>query len=269
MINDLFRHHDFYKFLQDDLVNNSKSRRGEKGKLAQHLGVQPSLLSQYLSGSRHLNEDQVYLIGEFYGLSELEQEYLSLLFRLSNATTSSLRSRLKKKIESIKSESKKISSRVSVDKVMSEAEKAIMYSSWLYIAIWAYASLDNGKTLEEIASKFDLGLKKSKEIVDFLVRSQLCILKDGRYVHHINRTHIEKDSPYFKQHHNNWRIKSIQSLDQLNESDITFTAPLTLSKQDFVELRQSILTFIDGVYKRVKETEPEDMYCLNIDFFSF
>lgn len=46
-----------------------------------------------------------------------------------------------------------------------------------------------------------------------------------------------------------------------------FTAPLSLSKKDFEVLREEMVGMIQKVSKTVTETNPDDTYCLNIDFF--
>ncbi|MGE3611096.1 MAG: DUF4423 domain-containing protein [Bacteriovoracaceae bacterium] len=109
--------------------------------------------------------------------------------------------------------------------------------------------------------------KQISEILEFLLKTNLAEIKNGKYHHKVNRTHLEKSSPYLKQHHSNWRIKAIQNLDKKNEEDLMFTAPLSLSKKDFEVLREEMVGMIQKVSKTVTETNPDDTYCLNIDFF--
>jgi hypothetical protein len=49
---------------------------------------------------------------------------------------------------------------------------------------------------------------------------------------------------------------------------LNFTAPLSLSRKDFEKVREDIMGLIQNLYKVVKVTDPEDIYCINIDFFS-
>lgn len=202
------------------------------------------------------------------GHSTLEKEYVFNLFHLSQSHNKKLRELLKKKGDEYKNKSLKISERVEKDRVLSEREKSILYSSWYYIAVWAYVSIGEGKSPEEVASYFTLPLKKVKEILGFLTETQICKVEKGRYKHFLNRTHIGKNSPHFRQHHNNWRIRSVQKLDFQSEEDLNFTAPLSLSVEDFFKIREEMMKLIQGVYKTVKDTEPEKVYCINIDFFS-
>jgi uncharacterized protein (TIGR02147 family) len=266
--NSLFEYSDFYQFLENEIEKISRLKRGEKKKIAEELNIPPSLLSQIFSGTRKLSLDQVHLLCDYMGHSILEKEYIFNLFHLSTANNKKLKEILKNKCLELKNKSLKISERVEKDRVLSEREKSILYSSWYYIAIWAYVSIGEGKTVDEITTYFNLPIKKVKEVLSFLIETQICKSENGKIIHHLNRTHIEKNSPHFRQHHNNWRIRSVQKLDFQSEEDLNFTAPLSLSTEDFFKVREEMMKLIQGIYKTVKETEPEKVYCINIDFFS-
>lgn len=92
-------------------------------------------------------------------------------------------------------------------------------------------------------------------------------MENSRYFHKINRTHLEKTSPFLKQHHANWRIKSIQKKDNSQIEDLSFTAPLSLSKKDFNYIREEMVHLIKKVSDTVAATGPEEIYCFNLDFF--
>lgn len=264
----IFNYSDFYSFLISETDKYSKIQRGGKKEIAEYLNIPSSLLSQTFDGSRKLTFDQVYLFCEFMSYTELESEFVYNLFHISNTFNKKLILQLKKKLEKIKRSSLKISERVKKDRVLTEYEKSILYSSWYYIAIWAFLSIDNGKTIEEVSVYFKLPINKVKDILSFLVETRISKCIEGRYHHDLNSIHIEKSSPFYKQHHNNWRLQSISKLDLISESDLNFTAPLSLSKQDFDKVREEIMKLIQGLYLTVKETNPERIYCLNIDFFS-
>ena len=59
----------------------------------------------------------------------------------------------------------------------------------------------------------------------------------------------------------------MQTLDQASDEDLNFTAPLSLSQEDFEKLREDMLKLIGNVYKTVKDTNPDNIFCINIDFF--
>ena len=46
-----------------------------------------------------------------------------------------------------------------------------------------------------------------------------------------------------------------------------FTSTLSLSREDFHKLREQLAQFVTKTSEVMKETTPEDVVCLNIDFF--
>lgn len=257
----------FNDFINNEIVKNTDSKRGFKRELSEFINIHPTSLSQVLNGLRTFTDDQVFLLGEFFDLNEIESQYIFILHQLNMTQNNEFKKRLIKRRDLIKKKSLNLSSRLEKDKSLSDEEKAIFYSSWHFTCIWVYLSLGKGKKREEIALRFNLNLKLINEVLEFLIRSDLAYLEDGKYHHKINRTHLEKSSPFLKQHHANWRIKSIQKKDISDENDLSFTAPLSLSKKDFDFLREEIVQLIKKVSDTVTETSPEDVYCFNLDFF--
>lgn len=265
--NMVFNCSSFHQFLIQAIENNTDLKRGEKKSIAEFLNIHPTLLSQILSGTRTFTEEQVFLLGEYFSLTDFESEYICTLHQLENCQNKIYKTKLLRKKEELKKKSFNLSERVEKEKVLTDEEKSIFYSSWQYSAIRMLTSLDNGKTKDEIAERFGLEKKKVSEILDFLTMMGLCKLEKGKYQMGVSRTHVDKSSPYYKQHHTNWRIKSIQRLDRTLDEDLTFTAPLSVSEEDFEFLREEFVKLIQKVSATVKESTAEDVYCLNIDFF--
>lgn len=263
----ILNYSNFHHFLQSEIEKNTHLKRGEKKRIAEYLNIHPTLLSQIFSGNRQFTDEQVFLLGECLGLSEVESDYVFLLHQIDSTQNKKFKERLIKKREALKSRSFNLSERIEKDKVLTDEEKSIFYSSWQYSAIRIFSSLEGGKTREEISERLGIEKKQVSEILEFLVKSGLCRSEKGRYFHHISRTHLEKTSPHLKQHHANWRIKSIQKMDRTSLEDLTFTAPLSLSNKDFDFLREEMVQLIKKVSETVKDTEPEDIFCFTLDFF--
>jgi uncharacterized protein (TIGR02147 family) len=265
--NSVLNYSSFYDFLQKEIEKNTHLKRGEKKRIAEYLNIHPTLLSQIFSGNRQFTDEQVFLLGECLGLSELESDYIFLLHQIDSTQNKKFKERLNKKRDALKNRSLNLSERVEKDKVLTDEEKSIFYSSWQYSAIRTLASLKGGKTREEISERLDIDKKQVSEILEFLVKSGLCRAEKGRYFHHISRTHLEKSSPHLKKHHSNWRIKAIQKMDRSSDDDLTFTAPLSLSNKDFDILREEMVQLIKKISETVKETNPEEIFCFTLDFF--
>jgi len=46
-----------------------------------------------------------------------------------------------------------------------------------------------------------------------------------------------------------------------------FTSPVSLSREDFVKIRESLAGLLKSISQTVKDSPEEDIACLNIDFF--
>lgn len=263
----IFNYKNFSDFVENDIEKNTQLKRGYKKLIADALNIHPSYLSQILNQEKTFTEDQVYVLTEFLGLTYLESEYVMALHQLSRTFNKNLKTRLSNKLKDLKSRSLNLSERVIKDKDLSDEEKSILFSSWQYSAIQAFISIDDGKTKEEICKRLGLEKKIVSEILEFLVKAQLCKYKDNKYSHIVKRIHLEKSSPHLKQHHSNWRIKSIQKKDNSDELDLSFTAPLSLSNKDYEALRESLVKVIQTFSDTVSKTDPEDVFCFNLDFF--
>ena len=257
----------FYDFIENEVVKSSQAKRGEKKELAEFINIHPTSLSQVLNKSRSFTDEQVFLLCEYFNLSEMENQYIFILYQLTNTENKSFKARLLKRKESMKNKSLNLSSRIEKDKSMSDEEKSIFYSAWYYTFIWVFISIKGGKTREDIIERTQLDKTKINEVLEFLLRADLAYLEGGRYFHKINRTHLEKSSPFLKQHHANWRIKSIEKKDRADVNDLSYTAPLSLSRKDYDALREEMVALIKKVVDTVNETKPEDVFCFNMDFF--
>ncbi len=257
----------FHQFLIQGIENNTELKRGEKKAIAEYLNIHPTLLSQILSGSRSFSDDQVFLLGDYFALSDLESDYVFVLHQIANTQNKKHKEKLLKKRDEIKSKSTNLSERVNKEKILSDDEKSIFYSSWAYSGIRILTSLRGGRSKDEIIERLEIDKKRANDVLEFLLKTGLCKFEDGKYHMHISRTHVEKDSPYYKQHHTNWRIKSIQKLDRSPGDDLTFTGPLSISAEDFDLLKEEMVKLIQKVSSVVKDSPAEEIYCLNLDFF--
>ena len=263
----IFETHHYKVFLRHFIAHQPRKGRGFSKSLAEHLRLNQSQISQIISGSREFNEEQAVEVAKFLALPALETEYFMNLVALARAGTPALKKYYETKITNLKKESLQVAKRIPHDRSLNEEEKSIFYSSYLYSALRIYSSLGDGKTLAEMSDKFALPREKLIEIISFLVKTNLCVEQNGYYKPGTQHTHIGKDSPFLSRHHLNWRIKAQQAVDRLSDSELQLTAPLSISRKDFMKVRESLLEVANQTFTTVKATEPEDLACLLIDWF--
>lgn len=264
----LFESKSYLAYLNGQIRLQPKRGRGESKRIAAALGVSSTLVSQVLSGDRILTLEQGEALCEYWGLLPVERDYFLLLIQFERAGTPGLRDYFKTKLDLIKAESLVIANRVQAQKSLSDAEKAVFYSSPIYSAIRLFTSTSqNGKSLDEIASRFELGRKKAAEVLSFLEGTGLVVAEGSKFKMGAQTTHLESRSPHINKHHANWRVKGMSYADQLSDGELMFTSPVSISAHDFDLLREKMVDFINEFLSTARESQAEEVACFNMDFF--
>lgn len=264
----IFEFSDYRKFLRSFVENRQNKGRGEAIKIAKHLNVHPTFIGQVLRGEKHLSGEQALGMCSHIGLSPLETDYFMVLVKGTRAGTEALKSYYESQLTRLRDQSLNLSKQVKTERVLTDAESAIFYSSWIYSAIRNLCSLHNdGVALEQIVERLKIDRQKALNVLEFLVEQGLCTKKNGLYLTGVQRTHLASTSPFLLKHHTNWRLKALQKFESLDKSELMYTAPLSISKKDFAGTRDEIVKLIQRLSDRVKTTNPEDVACVNFDLF--
>jgi hypothetical protein len=110
----------------------------------------------------------------------------------------------------------------------------------------------------------NLSAKRVNDICDFLLSVGL-VKEVPSFSMGQAKTHIEREHPLVGKHHVNWRLKTIEYVDKIKDSDLIFSAPLSIAKKDFLKLKKDILALIENASQAVSESDPETIAFLNID----
>jgi uncharacterized protein (TIGR02147 family) len=242
---------------------------GLKGKMAASLSVSSSLVSQILSGDKGLTPDQAASAAEFIGLSEIEGDYLHLLVDHDRASLPLLRQRLERKITALQAQSQQLGKRVPRSKELTDAQKAIYYSSWLYTGIRNLTAVAGFSNVDAIATHLHLDAVLVAKVLRFLIENGLCKEENSQFTYATASTHVDHDSPFVNKHHQNWRFQAIQKMESRKAEDLFFTSPMSLSRQAASEIRILLPTVVQAVMKISGPSTSETTSCLNIDWFSY
>lgn len=237
--------------------------------MANHLCVHGSLLSQVLNGSRNFSTEQSLLAAEFFGLNERETDFYLQLVQHERAGSVKLKNYYQGKLKKLRAKSLAAGSRIKATSPMTEVEKAYFYSDIYSSFIRLLASLPQVKTKEDIIELVSLPRAKVNERIDFLLEKGLMIQTEQGLDLGQGKTHLPADSSLVARHHTNWRLETLKSFDKLGSHDLVFTAPMSLAKKDFQQLRKEILKLIDHFSKTVSSSKAETVACLNIDWIDF
>lgn len=261
-----FKVEEYRVIIENFLKSKPHQGYGEISKIGKFLKVNPTLVSQVMSGTRDFTCEQGIDLANYLGLSETEAEYFLLLIQRARAGNPRLRKHFDQKLEGLRIQSKDIGRHYAHERQLDETEASVFYSSWLYSAIRVYTSTaEKGRGVEELCERFQISRSRAMDILRFLLQTGLCSEKNGLYMANLARTFGNQKSPHLVKHRSNWRLKAIQKLENVTDDEMSITSVMSISKKDFEEVRRQLTEFIKFLSKTVQETEAEDLAFINID----
>ncbi len=263
----IFEYVDYKKWVNDTISSMPKGGRGQYMRIVEYLGTSSAIVTQIFKGDRELTPEQAVLLSDYFGLSKFEQHYLLLLVNYSRAGSFRYKKILEEEIADYRNRAKEIKNRVPLSKELTEEAKAILYSNWYYLAIWSLTAIPGFEHISTICERLNIPPKKANQAMEFLLQQNLVIEENGKYKMGPNMIHLESSSPNIPRHHQNWRNRAFLNYDDLDVSDVAYTAPITLSKEDAAIIRERILQFITETLNVVKDSPSEELYCLCLDWF--
>lgn len=264
----IYKYTDYAAYLKDYIGHRPRNGRGEISRMALEIGVHTTLMSLILSGQRDLSAEQCFDLARYLNLTESEQEFFSTMAQYRRAGNNRLKSHLKAKLQLQKDAAIKAERHFEHEKKLTEHHQAQFYSSWIYSAIRLFCTTEErGKSLDQIVEKFSLTRQKTLHYLEFLLEAGLILTENDLYKMGVSRTFLERGSIYLSKHHTNWRLQAIQKVDEITDQELMFTSPISVSRDDFENIRTEISSMIQKISARVKDSPAEDVACLNIDLF--
>jgi uncharacterized protein (TIGR02147 family) len=258
------------EFLRAWIREQPKRGRGIGAQLAQRLGISATMVSQTLSGDKTLSPEIALQMAEALGLSEDATDALLLMVERDRAGHHRLKARLTAQLERLRAERRDLSSRVRKDQSLSETERATYYSSWLYSAVRNLSALPNVNSVDDISVRLGVPRSTAQRVVDFLLESNLCATDESGHLSYAKQwTHLPAKSPLVRQHHQNWRIQGFRRMEEQSDEHLFITAPMSMSVQVAVRVRERLLKLIEEVQKEVGPSPSEATWCLNLDWYDF
>ncbi|MGZ3696164.1 MAG: TIGR02147 family protein, partial [Bdellovibrionota bacterium] len=217
----------------------------------------------------HFSMEQAEGVNAFLGHTEDEAQFFLLLLQFSRAGTPALRKRLEGQIQQIAKRRHFLKDRLGVKESINSEDQAKFYSTWLYGAVHVIVSIEKFQTKEAISKYLGISLKRSGEILEFLESLGLVVKNtNGKYSMGTARVHLASDSPMISKFHANWRMKSIQSLDNDDAADsLHYSSAITISAADQDRIKSMLVNTIDEVKKIVKDSKEEGIHSLCFDFY--
>jgi uncharacterized protein (TIGR02147 family) len=262
---EIYSYDDYKEFIKDSLVEKG---HGSRLKLAASLNCQSAYISSVLNQMAHFSLEQASEAAAFFYLDSDEEEFLLHLVQYARSGTKRLRELYLKKIKSEREKRSLLSNRIQGTHTLDEVTQTQYYSRWYYAAIHVLVTVPQFKKKENISKYLNLPQTVVNEALDFLMKTGLVVLKEDGLSSGKTRVFLKGDSPLIVQHHENWRLKAIESVTLGSKENVHFSSVYSLSQKDFVIIKEKLLSHLQEVREIVKPSPEEEVCVLNLDFFS-
>lgn len=262
----IFDFSDYKAYVNHRIAMLPKKGRGEYQKLAGLLGTHSSMISHVFKGEAHLSVEQALKIAGHYFLNELETDAFVTMIQKDRAGDRPTKAYFQQKLKNLHERHLDLSERVDSRQALSEADQSQFYSQWYYLGVQILTSIEGFQNPAAIAAHLRLPPERVLEALDFLVRTGLCVRSGEEYRVGITRTYVKRDSPLVSRHHANWRTRVLQQFPDIQNEELVFTCPTSISRRDFAQIREKIAQFIEDFNKTIAPSKDEEFACLNIDW---
>src|SRR5438105_2654396 len=112
-------------FLRDYIARLPRKGWGEVTRIATHLSVSTTYVSQVLAGHLSFTPEQAQRLASYLGLSSLEADFFIYLIHHERAGSEDLKNYWRVKLDDLLVRSKRVAARVNPKRVLSEHERMV------------------------------------------------------------------------------------------------------------------------------------------------
>lgn len=257
-----------YKMFLADYLKKNK-HKGLVSKIAEVCGCDRTYISQVLNGKAELLPDHMVRLTEYLGLTELESDYLINLLLKDRATSIAAKNIFEAKLKKIKDLegdlSQQIKNKKDAEEIISEEDKTLYYSNWLFSAIHILTSIENFQTVDSISKKMNCSETMVLQILKSLVDMSLVSKVKDKYVHSGKSMYLKRDASQIYSLHLQPRLESVKRSYEKN--DLHFTNIFSVSKEDVDKIRGQIMNLIEEQRSAVHASGSQTACVFCCDFF--
>ncbi|MGK5085830.1 hypothetical protein WDW37_21280 [Bdellovibrionota bacterium FG-1] len=269
---DFYSSSNYREYLKTWISEQPKRGRGLISAMAKAAGCQPVYFSRVLLEKAQLSLEQAQAIQRLLGHSNEEVDFFLLLVEWDRAGNKALKNYFWQKIETAREARINLQARFTEAKSLTIEHQNIYYSSYQYAAVHACISVPAFQTVDALEAVLKIPRERLLEVLSFLRETGLAIEERGRFRVGLNRLHLGKDAGLIRQHHSNWRIEALKSLDRgkgaQSDQALHYSAVVSLSEADAVRLREHWVRALEEFNRQIAPSKEEAVRALVIDFFS-
>ena len=263
----IYDYNSYKKFFNDLIETYPNGGRGQRKALAEGINCQVAYITHVLSGDNQFSLEQAEAAARYFSLTKEETEYLILIVQHNRAGTTELRQLFERLLREQREKHNLLKERLKIKETLSREDQVSYYSSWQYSAVHMALTVPKFRTVEKIAERLQLSPQRVLEILEFLTSRGLATKTLNQYQTKSPFLHLEKNSPLISQHHNNWRIRTLQSLDEQKHDDLHYSLAFSVAEEDLPKLRERLTKALEECAEIIRPSKEEDVACLCLDLF--
>lgn len=271
MIIDIYHYIDYKKVILSWIDHPTNKGSGARKSLAEALSCQTPFISHVLNGDYRFSPEQALACANWMGMNEKETQYFTLLVQWARAGTAGLKAYVNKQIQQLRQDETLLKKKVLSDDSLSAENQSLYYSAWYYCAIHMALLNKDMQSINSLEKHFSLPKKKIVSIIDFFIKIGLVEEKNGRLTVVRPSLHLENNSPLLTQHHFNWRLKALETLQEKSgdpdSTHLNYSGAISLAAEDYDWIKQKLSALLKEIANRVKDSKDEKVICLNFDCF--
>ena len=260
----LFGRSSYHEVLEFRLEREGRGR-GYRAQLARAAKCQPAYLSQVLGRQAHFTPDHAAGLCDFWGFDELESEYFLALVDLARAGSSTLINKIKRRLRSLAERYRRESERL--DPRQSDPERSLRYYlDWIESAVHVLLSIPGHSEPEPIARRLRIDESRALSALATLLELGL-VTREGREWKLTTRhLHASDQTQFARLHHRNWLDRMRELSGRENPRDFRYTSIVSLSNDDFSQIRSLLKSGIESAQRIVNPSREEMLACLIVDW---
>lgn len=263
----IYAYTDYKAFLLDLMESHPNGGRGQRKALADAINCQVAYVTHVFSGANHFSLEQTEAAARHFSLSKEETEFLLLILQQNRAGTVELRQFFDRLIKEHREKHNLLKDRLKIKDTLTREDQAMYYSSWQYAAIHIALTVPKLRTVERLSERFQIPTARVLEILNFLCTKGLATKTLNSYQTTQPFLHLENDSPLIAKHHGNWRIRTVQNLDNNIKENLHYSLAFSVARDDLPKIRERLMRALEDCADIIKPSKEEEVACLCLDLF--
>lgn len=262
----VFDHTDYREFVRELVEQMPRRGHGQYRRMAKQMRVHTTLLSHVFRGKKDLTAEQACSLASFLKLPELEADYFLALVDRNRAGSAPLKQAIDRRLGILRERHQEVEHRMPGARALTREDRATFYSQWYYSAVRLTSSLPGMSNAEAIGARLGLPRELVQATLDFLLGAGLIAKEQDGFRLLAKRTHLPASSPLVAAHHRNWRAQVMSRYEAMSRRDFAFTAPISVSRADFLRIRELLVETVAAVSRIVEPSECEVLGVFNLDW---